>query len=101
MPDAVFANNDEMALGAINAMKAAGVPMEDVIVVGVDATADGLQAMEAGELDVTVFQNAKAQGAGGLDTALALARGETVESPVVVPFELVTPANMAEYMGAN
>ncbi len=101
VPDAVCANNDEMGLGAINAMKAAGVPMEDVIVVGVDATADGLQAMEAGELDVTVFQNAKAQGAGGLDTALALARGETVESPVFVPFELVTPANMAEYMGAN
>lgn len=101
VPDVVFANNDEMAIGAIQAMKAAGVPMEDVIVVGVDATADALTAMAAGELDVTVFQNAMAQGAGGLDAALALARGETVNSPVYVPFELVTPANMADYVGAN
>lgn len=75
--------------------------MDDVIVVGVDATADALQAMGAGELDVTAFQNATAQGAGGLDAALALARGEAVESPVHVPFELVTPENMADYVGRN
>ncbi|MBP1807635.1 substrate-binding domain-containing protein [Rubellimicrobium aerolatum] len=100
-PDVVFANNDEMALGAIQALSAAGVPKEDVIVVGIDATADGLQAMQAEDLDVTVFQNAKAQGAGGLDTALALAKGETVTSPVYVPFELVTPTNMADYIGTN
>jgi inositol transport system substrate-binding protein len=100
-PDVVFANNDEMALGAIQSIKAAGIDMEDVVVVGVDATTEGLQAMQAGELDVTVFQNAMAQGGGGLDAALALARGETVESPVYVPFELVTPANMADYIGAN
>lgn len=100
-PDVVFANNDEMALGAIQSMKAAGIDMADVVVVGVDATTEGLQAMQAGELDVTVFQNAKAQGGGGLDAALALVRGETVTSPVYVPFELVTPSNMADYIGAN
>lgn len=99
--DAVFSNNDEMAIGAVQAMKGAGIPMEDVIVVGVDATQDGLLAMASGELDVTAFQNAKAQAAGAVDAALALAGGEAVEPVVHIPFELVTPANMTEYAGRN
>lgn len=101
VPDVVFANNDESALGAILALKAANVAMEDVVVVGVDATADALQFMQAGDLDVTVFQNAKAQGGGGVDVALKLIKGEPVEKVTYVPFELVTPANMADYIGKN
>ena len=54
--DAVLANNDEMAIGAIQALKAANVSMDDVIVGGIDATQDALAAMQAGDLDVTVFQ---------------------------------------------
>ncbi|NEY90813.1 substrate-binding domain-containing protein [Tabrizicola oligotrophica] len=100
-PDVVFANNDESALGAILALKAANIPMEDVVVVGVDATADALQFMQAGDLDVTVFQNAKAQGGGGLDVALKLVKGEEVDRVTYIPFELVTPANMADYIGKN
>ncbi len=60
--DAVVSNNDEMAIGAIQALKAAGVDMNKVIVAGVDATQDALAAMKAGDLDVTVFQNAAGQG---------------------------------------
>ena len=101
VPDVVFANNDESALGAILALKAANVAMEDVVIVGVDATADALQFMQAGDLDVTVFQNAKAQGGGGLDIALKLAKGEAVDRVTYIPFELVTPANMADYLGKN
>jgi ABC-type sugar transport system substrate-binding protein len=99
--DAVISNNDEMAIGAIQAMKSAGVSMDDVIVGGVDATQDALAAMEAGDLDVTVFQNAAGQGEGAVDAALKLARGEDVENKVYVPFELVTPANLAEYQARN
>jgi inositol transport system substrate-binding protein len=99
--DVVFANNDEMAIGAIQGMKASGLAMDNVVVVGVDATQDALQAMTSGDLDVTVFQNAKAQGGGGIDTALALAKGEKVNTPVYIPFELVTPANMANYLTKN
>ena len=62
--DAVFANNDESAIGAIQAIKAAGISMDDVVIGGVDATQDALVAMQSGELDVTVFQNAAAQGSG-------------------------------------
>jgi ABC-type sugar transport system substrate-binding protein len=99
--DAFISNNDEMAIGGIAAMKAAGLSMKDIIVGGVDATQDALAAMQAGDLDVTVFQNAAGQGKGAVDTALKLANGETVESFVWVPFELVTPANMAEYAAKN
>jgi len=99
--DAVIANNDEMAIGAIQALKAAGTDMDAMIVGGVDATQDGLAALEAGDLDVTVFQNAAGQGQGALDAALALARGEEVEREVWIPFELVTPDNLAEYQNKN
>jgi inositol transport system substrate-binding protein len=99
--DAVVSNNDEMAIGAIQALKAAGVDMKKVIVGGVDATQDALAAMKAGDLDVTVFQNAAAQGSGSVDTALKLAKGEKVETLVWVPFELVTPANMDQYLSKN
>lgn len=98
---AVIANNDEMAIGAIQAMKAAGISMEDVVVGGVDATQDALAAMAAGDLDVTVFQNAAAQGGGALDAALKLAKGEDVAQKVYVPFELVTPDNMDDYTSKN
>ncbi|MCR6727750.1 substrate-binding domain-containing protein [Agrobacterium fabrum] len=99
--DAVFANNDEMALGAVQALKASGVSMEKVVVVGIDATQDALAAMAAGDLDATVFQNAKAQSATALDTAVALIRGKPVEQQVMVPFEPVTTKNMADYAKRN
>ena len=99
--DGVIANNDEMAIGAIQAMKAAGISMEEVIVGGVDATQDALAAMQAGDLDVTVFQNASAQGSGSLDAAVKLAKGEAVDQKVWVPFELVTPANIGDYLSKN
>ena len=54
--------------------------------------------MEEGKLNVTVFQNAAGQGEGGVKTAIALARGETVEQLVWVDYELVTPENYKEYM---
>jgi inositol transport system substrate-binding protein len=99
--DGVLANNDEMALGAIQAMKAAGIDMAAVSVSGVDATQDALASMQAGELDITVFQNAAAQGGGALDAAVKLSKGEAVDQKVYIPFELVTPANIANYLSKN
>ena len=96
--DAVFGNNDEMALGAIQAMKAAGISMDDVVVGGVDATADALLSMQAGEMDVTVFQDLAGQGAGSIDTAIALINGEEVDQTVFIPFKLVTPENLDEFL---
>ncbi len=96
----VCANNDEMALGAINAIKAANKKLgaDGILVGGVDATSDALAAMTAKDLAVTVFQDAKGQGGGGVDAAVKLVGGETVAS-VDVPYVLVTPDNMADFAG--
>lgn len=92
---AIASNNDDMALGAIQALKDAG--RADVMVVGVDATPDGLAALEAGDLSATVFQDAAGQGGGAIDTALKAVKGESVEQEVMIPFKLVTPENLKDF----
>ncbi len=99
--DAVIANNDEMAIGAIQAMKAAGIDMTTVVVGGVDATQDALAAMQAGDQDVTVFQDAAGQGSGAVDAAIKLSKGEAVDQKVYIPFQLVTSANVADFAAKN
>ena len=99
--DAVVSNNDEMAIGALQAMKSAGMDTKAAIVGGVDATQDALASMKAGDLKVTVFQDAAGQGKGAVDAALALAAGKQVEKKVYIPFLLVTPANMDQFMKKN
>ena len=99
-PAAVVANDDEMAIGAIQALKQARL-LSSTIVAGIDGTPDALAQMKAGGLRVTVFQNAPAQGRGAIDIALKLARHEAVPSFVWVPFELVTPDNLASYLGRH
>ncbi len=96
--DAVIANNDEMALGAIRAMKKSGTSMNGVIVAGIDATDDALAAMVAGDLKVTVLQDAKGQGKMAVETALKLIKGQNVARENLVPFQLVTPENVATYL---
>lgn len=94
--DAVAANNDDMALGAIQAIEAAG-KLGQIIVGGTDATPDALAAMADGKLDMTVFQDAAGQGSGAIKAAVALARGETVEYRVMIPYVLVTPENYQDF----
>lgn len=57
--------------------------------------------MRAGDLDVTVFRNARPQAAGALDAALAISKGDAVESIVYIPFELVTPDRLDDYTAQN
>jgi inositol transport system substrate-binding protein len=99
--DAIIANNDEMAMGAINALKATKKWTPATIVAGIDATPDALASMKAGELKVTVFQNAMGQGQGSLDAAVKLIKKQPVDRFVNVPFELVTPENLSKYSGKN
>ncbi len=98
--DAIVSNNDEMALGAIQALKTSNL-LSKTIVAGIDATQDALASMKAGDLKVTVFQNAAGQGKGAVDAIMKLAKGEKVDSMVWIPFELVTPANLSTYMSKN
>ena len=95
--DAVAANNDEMAIGALQAIEAAG-KLGEIIVGGVDASPDALAEMDKGRLNVTVFQNAAGQGEGGIQAAISLARGEEIEQITWIPYELVTPENYKDYM---
>ncbi|WP_394789135.1 sugar ABC transporter substrate-binding protein [Rhodoferax sp.] len=95
--DAIIANNDEMAIGAVQALKASKRWTPDFMVAGIDATPDALASMKAGDLKVTVFQNAGGQGRGSLDAAIKLIKKQPVDRFVNIPFELVTPANLAKY----
>lgn len=106
--DCIIANNDAMALGAVEAMKAQGLDPTSIPIVGIDATVDGVQAIKDGTLAMTVFQDANGQGYGAVKAAANLIEGnpindgtdyETDETGNIcwVPFEPVTPDNVADY----
>jgi len=96
--DIVACNNDEGAIGAILGMQSQGVDPVPYLIGGVDCTPDALDYMNQGFIDVTVFQNAKGQGYGGVETAIKVLQGETVDDIVWIPYELVTPADYDTYM---
>ena len=108
--ECVLANNDDMALGAIEALKAAGyfVDGKYMPVVGVDATAPALEALKGGTLLGTVLNDAKNQGAATLNLAYALATGAELNSEglgfeltdgryIWVPYQKVTIDNYTEF----
>jgi len=88
--DGVFAHNDEMILGAIEAARAANRAGE-IIFVGFDAIDDAVAAVEAGDLAATVAQQPSEMGRLGIETAVRYLDGETVESYIPVALSLVTP----------
>lgn len=84
----VFAQNDEMALGAIRAIEEDG--LKNVTVVGFDATADGVAAVKAGKLAGTVQQKPELIGKMGVDAAQSLIEGKPIDHEIPVPLALVT-----------
>jgi len=95
--DAVFANNDEMAIGAAMALEQVGM-LDRVLVAGVDATPDALMLMKEGKLDVTVFQDAYTQGYEAVAAAIEAAKGEDLPKITDIPYKVVTPENVDEYL---
>lgn len=93
--DAVVANNDEMAIGAIMALEAEG-KLKDTVVAGIDATPAALDMIKEGKLKVTVFQDAAGQGKASIETAVKAANKEEVED-AIIPYQLVTPKNVDEF----
>ena len=85
--DAVFAHNDEMALGALEAIKAAG---RDIIVVGFDATDDAVASVEAGDLAATIAQQPDIMGQKAIEIAQKVDNGEEVEASIPVELKMVT-----------
>ncbi|MGQ5592059.1 ABC transporter permease/substrate-binding protein [Streptomyces sp. ESR1.13] len=95
--DGVFAENDEMALGAIKALGTkAG---KSVQVVGFDGTPDGLKAVEAGTLYASVAQQPRELGRIAVQNALRAAEDKKVEQTVKVPVKVVTKENVAGFEG--
>ncbi len=95
--NAVFAQNDEMAMGALLALEQAKMK-DKVIVAGVDAISDALQAIKAGRLDATVFQDARGQGSGAVEVAVKIVKKQPYEKQVFIPFQLVTKENVGQYL---
>ncbi|ERM57449.1 MULTISPECIES: ribose ABC transporter substrate-binding protein RbsB [Vibrio] len=83
---AVFAQNDEMALGALRAVQASG---KDVMIVGFDGTDDGIAAVNRGLLGATVAQQPDLIGSLGIEMADKVLKGETVDEYVPVPLKIV------------
>ena len=108
--DAIICNNDAMALGCVEAIKAAGLNPSDYAIVGVDCTADGAQAVAEGDMAMTVFQDPVGQGGGAMQIAINIINGEEItahtdyetnpdnEYTVWVPFQTVTADNVADFM---
>ena len=106
--DCIISNNDSMAIGAIEACKDAGVTI-DFPIVGIDATADGCQAVVDGTMYMTVFQNAAGQGLGSVQAAINLVNGAALNEGtdfevdaetghiLWIPFEPVNADNVADY----
>lgn len=83
----IFAHNDEMALGALEATAAAG---KNIVIVGFDATDDALTAVKDGRMAATVAQLPAEMGKTAVQTALKLMRGESVEASIPVTVTLIT-----------
>ena len=93
---AVFAHNDEMALGAVQALEAAG-RLNDVKVVGIDGQNTAFEAVKAGKMAATFIYPFVAPE--GIQTAYKIAKGEKVEKEIILPGKLVDSSNVDEMLG--
>jgi ribose transport system substrate-binding protein len=93
----VFATNDQMALGAMEALDARGLRGK-VAIVGFDATKEAVQATVDGKLAGSVAQNPRAMGQKGVEAALAALDGRAVDKRIDTGTELVTKENAEKYL---
>lgn len=112
--DCIFANNDEMALGAIETLENAGRNPADIPICGIDCTVDGGKAVEKGSMYMTVYQNPIGQGTAALQAAVNMINGDPLDQDtgytvddsgedysdhlILVPWEPVNADNVADYM---
>lgn len=94
--NAVIAENDEMALGACEAIAAAH--KKKIAVMGIDAIPDALKAVADGTMVATIYQDAHGQGSRAVQLAVQLAQGHKVKHLMYIPFQLVTRKNVAQFM---
>lgn len=96
--NAIASNNDEMAIGALQAL---GKNPDKILIAGVDGTPDALQMLKQGKMVATVFQDAQGQGEGAVQTAIKLVNGEKVQKVINIPYQLITKENMEQFTKRN
>ena len=102
----VLANNDDMALGAIDALEVSGIPQEDwPVIVGIDGTEAGLQAVQEGKMSGTVYNDNEGQAHSMVELATRLAKGNSLDSLhmegkkyIFLPYQKVTLDNVYDYL---
>ncbi|NPV87378.1 MAG: substrate-binding domain-containing protein [Anaerolineae bacterium] len=95
--DAIVANNDGMALGALKAVEDAKL-LDKIKIYGLDATPDALAAVKEGKLAATISQNTTAQGLTAMETCYKIVQGEQVEKEILLNFVLITKDNVDEFI---
>jgi len=94
---AVITQSDEMAIGAASAIQEAGRSDEFTAIAGVDGSDAGLDAIADGLITATVFQDAVGQGTTAMEVAAKVVAGEQVDKQILIPFQLVTADNLADF----
>jgi len=97
--DAIAANNDEMAIGAIMALNQSG--KKDILVAGIDGTPDALQFIKNGKLALTVFQDAAGQGKGAVTMAKQVIDGKNGDKFMWIPYQVITKDNYEALVSKN
>ena len=95
--DAIVSANDQMALGAIQALKVAG-RLDGVLISGVDGVEDAVLAVKKGEMTQTILQNAPGQAEAAFKAVQMYRKGEKLPKEIIVPFESITIDNVDQYM---
>ncbi|MTD28171.1 substrate-binding domain-containing protein [Erwinia sorbitola] len=97
--DAIAANNDEMAIGAIMALNQSG--KKNILVAGIDGTPDALQFIKSGKLALTIFQDAAAQGVGAVTMAKQVIDGKNSDKFMWIPYQVITKDNYEAFISKN
>jgi len=94
--DAVVSHNDEMALGAYDALEAAGIT--DVPVIGIDGIQAAVESVGAGKMKASILQDSKTIGAKAVDVAIDLANGKEVDKEYDIPYQLIEKDNYTDFL---
>lgn len=105
--DCIIANNDNMALGAMDALRESNIDPSTVPILGVDATIDACKAIKDGSIQLSVYQSAKGQSISAVEAAIKLGSGNDLSrienitkdgKYIWIPFEKVDKTNVDKYM---
>ncbi len=95
--DAVLAENDDMAMGALKAIQDTNM-VGKIKVYGIDAIPEALTAVQNGQMGGTVFQDAVAQGIKVMEVVQMIAQGQTIESSYLIPYVGVRASDVPKYL---